>query len=49
MNDYIAQENSYLNIAGLDHETINDLITIGTQIKENLGLMASPIQFVSGA
>lgn len=49
MNDYIAQENSYLNIAGLDHETTNDLITIGTQIKENLGLMASPIQFVSGS
>lgn len=49
MNDYIAQENSYLNIAGLDHETINDLITIGTQIKENLGLMTSPIQFVSGS
>ncbi len=49
MNDYIVQENSYLNIMGLDYETINDLITIGVQIKENLGLMASPIQFVSGS
>ena len=49
MNDYIAQENSYFDIEGVNLDTVNDLIAIGTQIKEHLGLMSSPIQFVSGS
>ncbi len=49
MIEYRAQENSYLDLRIGDIQTISDLLEIGTQVKEKLGLMAPPIQHVSGS
>ena len=48
MIEYRAQENAYVDLSGCDKSVLNDLLEIGTQVKEKLGLMASPIQCVSG-
>ena len=49
MIEYHAQENSYIDLRGCDRDVLNDLLEIGIQVKEKLGLMASPIQYDSGS
>lgn len=47
MIEYKAQENSYLDITDIDKVVLKDLFEIGSQIKSKLGLMSSPIQYIS--
>lgn len=47
MIEYKAQENAYLDLDGMNKNDMNDLLEIGVQVKEKLGLMSSPIQYVS--
>ncbi len=49
MIEYHAQENSYIDLRGCNRDVLNDLLEIGIQVKEKLGLMASPIQYDSGS
>ena len=43
----VVYENSYVNIDNNNHEILKDLIGIGFQLKNELGLMYSPVQVVS--
>lgn len=47
MIEYKAQENAYLDLDGINKSDLNDLLEIGVQVKDKLGLMSSPIQYVS--
>ena len=47
MNRYVLYENSYYDLQNTDKEVLSDFVNIGVQIKEELGLITIPIQFVS--
>ncbi len=47
MIEYKAQENACLDLDGMNKNDLNDLLEIGVQVKDKLGLMSSPIQYVS--
>ena len=47
MNRIIAYENSYINIDDDNQELFRDLMSIGDQLKSELGLRAAPIQLTS--
>lgn len=47
MNSYVLYENSYYNLLSTDKEVLSDFIDIGVQIKEEMGLITTPIQFAS--
>ena len=47
MNKIVVYENSYADIDDMNMDMFNDLLDIGYQIKEELGLMYSPVQSVS--
>lgn len=49
MVEYRAQENAYLDLDRGDLDVIPDLLEIGAQVQEKLGLMASPIQHIAGS
>lgn len=49
MVEYRAQENASFDLGVGDLDTISDLLEIGAQVKEKLGLMASPIQHIAGS
>lgn len=49
MIEYHAQENAYIDLTGCNIDVLNDFLEIGVQVKEKLGLMASPIRCDSGS
>lgn len=47
MNKYVLYENSYADLNNIDQDIFKDFVDIGAQIKNELGLASSPIEFVS--
>lgn len=47
MAEYYARENAYFDLRDCDRDAMDDLLEIGKQVKEKLGLMVPPIQAVS--
>ena len=47
MIEYNARENDFLELVDVSKSALNDLLEIGAQIKDKLGLNTSPIQYVS--
>lgn len=47
MNKHIMYENSLMDISDIDKDSIVDFINIGVQIKNELGLISNPIEFLS--
>lgn len=47
MTEYKAHENAYLDLDGMNKSDLNNLLEIGVQVKNKLGLMSSPIQYIS--